>query len=775
MEKLLKLMLFVAVAGVVSGSMVTAQEKTVPPMRISMQSRIPSESGESGFITGNRIENWNPHETAIIICDMWDRHWCDGATARVAEMAPAMNELLETARRQGITIIHAPSDCMDYYTDSPGRKEISKYNDKKIAKLANGDRLPSEENAVWPIDQSDEGCENAECQPRRVWSRQTDLLTITDGDLISDSGAEIGAYFKKKKIKNVILAGVHTNMCVIGRSFGLRAMKKMGMNVVLMRDMTDLMYNPQRYPYTTHLGGLALMVEYIEKYVCPTVTSSDVTGKAPFVFREAKKQTEAVVRDRNRNIYLPETDYHLKVVTPFVEREPDPDYLHASEAAHEAFRDTKFSVRIHWGIYSIRQMNGESWGFLNLPDEKKQEYNQLYKTFHPAAFDADEWMSFFKRSGLQAFAFTTKHHEGFSMFDTKTRVKRRANYLDRDNPIEDCDVAYSIMETPFKRDVVRELTDAAQKNGIKTDLYFSHPDWYDADFRPYNGHPLTTLSVRTNTIMYGNDIHFDSTKIMTPERTPEETNRLVARHREQLRELLTNYGKIDMLCLDQWLGADVWPETKATIKMIRQLQPDILIRCRGIGNYGDYYTPEGFVPGSKENTNMPWMVIYPLASSFSYDKDGSRYKGASWIIANLADAVAKGGSFMVGIGPDGDGQFHPKAIEQLEETGRWLAVNGEGIYHTRARAVWKEGNVRFTQSKDGRCIYAFIPDLSVGEISLESVRLRPGSDVRLLGYHQPLLWTASGKGVKITVPDDLQNGKNLPCEYLWTLKFEDIY
>ena len=108
-----------------------------------------------------------------------------------------------------------------------------------------------------------------------------------------------------------------------------------------------------------------------------------------------------------------------------------------------------------------------------------------------------------------------------------------------------------------------------------------------------------------------------------------------------------------------------------------------MIRARGIGNYGDYYTPEGFVPGSKSNTGMPWMVIYPLARGFSYDPDASQYKGAPWIIKNIVDTSAKGGSFQVGVGPDGTGRFHPAAIQQLRETGKWLKVCGGGIYATR--------------------------------------------------------------------------------------------
>lgn len=740
-------------------------------LSVHMRERgISSVDGREGAIE-ERNEVWISRKTAIIISDMWDKHWCDCATKRVVELALAMDEMLRAARAKGITIIHAPSDCMDYYADAPGRKRVAKYYDDTLEALADGSKLPSEKEAAWPFDPDGEGCPNPDNYPHRVWSKQTDLLTIADEDLISDSGAEIVPYLKKHGIENVILVGVHTNMCVMHRSFGLRAMTRMGMNVVLMRDMTDLMYDPQTYPYTTHFGGLERMVEYIERYVAPTITSADITGGKPFVFREMLSDAEKVAADRARNINLPADDYHFKAVANYVEKEPDYDYLHASAEAHDRFRDIKFSVRIHWGIYSILQMNGESWGFLNLSKEEKQKYNELYKEFNPTGFDAYEWMDLFARAGLQAIAFTTKHHEGFSMYDTATRVRRRVNYLDPANPVEECNLAYSIMETPFGRDITKELCDAAHARGIKVDLYYSHPDWYDADFRPYNSHPLATPDYRDNTSAYGN-IRFDSRSIMTSERTPEETRRMVMRHREQLRELLTNYGKVDMLCLDQWLGKDVWEETKNTIKMVRRLQPDIMIRCRGIGNYGDFYTPEGFVPGSKENTNMPWMVIYPLGASFSYDKNGENYKGAGWIIENLVDAVAKGGSFMVGIGPDGNGKFHPEAVAQLEETGRWLAVNGEGIYNTKAREVWSESDIRLTQSKDGCRVYAFVKDLSLPQIALSSVSLRPESRVRMLGYGEPLSWKHSGEGVRVDIPAALREGKDLPCGHMWTLVFE---
>ncbi|MDR1552314.1 MAG: alpha-L-fucosidase [Prevotellaceae bacterium] len=503
-------------------------------------------------------------------------------------------------------------------------------------------------------------------------------------------------------------------------------------------------------------------------FVCSDIYGQKSVSNGKF----DEKFAELVKKDRERGITLPKTDFHYQKVQFYVENEPDADYLHASEAAYEAFRDIKFAVRIHWGIYSIWEMNGESWGYLGLSNEKKMEYNNLYKSFNPTDFDAQEWMVFFKRSGIRCMAFTTKHHEGFSMFHTKTRVKQRANYLNPDNIVEHCDLAYSIEETPFKRDIVKELCDAAHKNDIKIDLYFSHPDWYDADFRPYNFHPLTTESYQRNDGNYGFEVNLNKDVYMTPELTQEEKDRLLARHREQLRELLTNYGKIDMICLDQWMGRDIWQQMKETVKMMRRLQPDVMLRCRGIGNYGDYYTPEGFVPGNKENTNMPWMTIYPLASSFSYDKNGDKYKGAQWIIHNLIDAVAKGGSFMVGIGPDKTGRFHPKAVEQLEETGKWLKINGEGIYNTRACEIWQKKDIRFTRTKDNKTVFAFVEQLPKNELVIESVTPKKGSKIYLLGYSKPLKWNSIDGKIIISLPKELQDEANLTCKYAYTFKIK---
>jgi alpha-L-fucosidase len=206
--------------------------------------------------------------------------------------------------------------------------------------------------------------------------------------------------------------------------------------------------------------------------------------------------------------------------------------------------------------------------------------------------------------------------------------------------------------------------------------------------------------------------------------------------------------------------------------MIRQWQPDVMLRARGIGNYGDYYQPEQFVPGGKENTNMPWMSICLLANIFSYDPVAEHYKGAPWIIQNLIDCVAMGGSFMVCLSPDEFGKFHPKAVEQLEETGRWLKVNGKGIYETRARDTWKEGDIRFTRSKDDKQVYAFVNKFPEKKLLIQSVTPNKDSEIYLLGYKKPLKWTMTEQGVIIEIPNELQSPENRPCKYAWGFRFE---
>jgi nicotinamidase-related amidase len=251
--------------------------------------RVASPQDGGRFEVRESQQQWQPRKAAIIICDMWDLHHCKRAVERVQELAPRMNEVIAKARDAGVLIIHAPSSCMEPYEKTPMRQRAKK---AALAKNLPKDigawckDIPAEAKGKYPIDQSDGGEDDEAAEhaawtsklaamgrnPRAPWKSQIDILRMHEQDAISDSGVEIWNLLEERGINNVILMGVHTNMCVLGRPFGLRQLAKNGKNVVLMRDMTDTMYNPERWPYVSHFRGTELIVEHIEKYVCPTLT-----------------------------------------------------------------------------------------------------------------------------------------------------------------------------------------------------------------------------------------------------------------------------------------------------------------------------------------------------------------------------------------------------------------------------------------------------------------------------------------------------------------------
>ena len=269
------------------------------PLALTLQSRSPS--GRTTLVK----EQWLPSRSAIIVCDMWDLHHCKNAVTREGEMAPRMNEVLEKARNEGVLIIHAPSSCMKPYEGTPARDRAK--SAPPAARLPDkiGEwckQIPSEELAVYPIDQTDGGEDDDSAEhaawakelagkglnPKAPWTKQIDVLRIDqEKDAISDSGIEIWNLLETRHIDNVILMGVHINMCVSGRPFGLRQLAKNGKHVVLMRDMTDAMYNPQRWPFVSHARGTELFIQHVEKRIAPTITSDQFIGGQPFAFSNA--------------------------------------------------------------------------------------------------------------------------------------------------------------------------------------------------------------------------------------------------------------------------------------------------------------------------------------------------------------------------------------------------------------------------------------------------------------------------------------------------------
>lgn len=291
-------------------SAVYAQKKKVeaPKMRMSVQKRVPSDLDPQAFVITHDVQEWNPNETAIVICDMWNQHWCKGATDRVIEMAPTLNRVVGLARDKGMLIVHAPSGCMPYYAKHPARKRAQKYASK--AKGFDGrELLPTEKGAQWPIDQEDGGCNcTIECKQQTIWDHEIETLDIKDEDAITDNGVEIAGLFKARKIRNVILMGVHENMCIINRPFALRNMVRLGMNTVVMRDLTDTMYDSKEWPKVSHFTGNSLMTRYIESYIAASVLSTDFTGEKQFRFKEDTRPVVAFITADN--------EYHSNQTLP---------------------------------------------------------------------------------------------------------------------------------------------------------------------------------------------------------------------------------------------------------------------------------------------------------------------------------------------------------------------------------------------------------------------------------------------------------------------------
>ncbi len=253
------------------------------------------DNGTPRLVYEEQVGLWAPKQTAIIVCDMWDDHWCPNAAKRVVELAGPMNEVLKAARKQGVFIIHAPSSVTKFYEETPQRKRAKSAPFVKTpVPLSKDERWGTgwcypdkNREGELPIDDSDMGCDCEEkYEPHEAWTRQIAALEIAEEDALTDNGQETWNLLEERKIDNVILMGVHLNMCVLGRPFGIRQMKYLGKNVVLMRDMTDSMYNPKKPPKVNHFEGHDLVIGHVEKYWCPTMTSTVFTGKPAFRFKD---------------------------------------------------------------------------------------------------------------------------------------------------------------------------------------------------------------------------------------------------------------------------------------------------------------------------------------------------------------------------------------------------------------------------------------------------------------------------------------------------------
>jgi nicotinamidase-related amidase len=238
--------------------------------RLPLRTYVRPFRGSDSWVEARFEQSIVNSRTAIIITDMWDKHWCAGATERVKQIAMKMEPTLNEARRAGILIVHAPSDTMEFYAKSPGR--LLAQNAPRSVPPA---PLKFDEGPL-PIDDSDEGCDTPGDKPHKAWSREIATLMIAPGDVVSDKGEEIYNVLRQRNIDTLLYMGVHANMCILNRSFGIRQMSKWGLQCILVRDLTDAMYNPASRPFVSHAQGTELVIQHIERYWAPSVTSDEL-------------------------------------------------------------------------------------------------------------------------------------------------------------------------------------------------------------------------------------------------------------------------------------------------------------------------------------------------------------------------------------------------------------------------------------------------------------------------------------------------------------------
>jgi len=239
-------------------------------LRLPLRSRVEAFKGSATWEEVRLRKDFPIPRTAILICDMWDKHWCSGASRRVEVLARKMAPVIEEARARGIQIIHAPSETMEFYKDWPQRQRML-----RIAGIEPPAPLGLTDPPL-PIDDGNGGCDTAGDRFYPAWKRENAAIPMGDADVISDDGPQIYNFLRERGIRNLLVMGVHVNMCVLNRSFAIKKMTNWGIRCVLVRDLTDSMYNPEDRPYVSHDQGTELVIEHIEKYWCPSTSSGEL-------------------------------------------------------------------------------------------------------------------------------------------------------------------------------------------------------------------------------------------------------------------------------------------------------------------------------------------------------------------------------------------------------------------------------------------------------------------------------------------------------------------
>lgn len=415
----------------------------------------------------------------------------------------------------------------------------------------------------------------------------------------------------------------------------------------------------------------------------------------------------------------------------------------------EWWRDARFGMFIHWGVYSIpagtykgkKIENIGEWiqFFGKIPVE---EYEEYAKQFNPEKFDADAWVQLIKEAGMKYLVITSKHHDGFCLWDSEVAT-------------------YDIMDfAPYKKDILKALSEACKKQGIKFGLYHSILDWHHQDAH-YNGN----LREKGDEKVYAERFKKYLKEYLKP----------------QLKELVDNYDP-DILWFDgEWVGEFTHEQGKELYQYVRTLKPSILINNRvdkgrqgyqgmnkGDKDYaGDFGTPEQEI--LKNASDLDWESCMTMNDTWGYKSYDHNWKSAKTLIHNLIDVTSKGGNYLLNVGPTSEGIIPEPSVERLQTMGNWLDTNGEAIYQTeRLKNHYKQEDIRYTKKKNTNDYYAISLEKPDASLTLKYLKPKKDSDIYLLGHNKALSWKyVDGKGLVIQIPKAVLNTWT-EKSYAWT-------
>jgi alpha-L-fucosidase len=418
------------------------------------------------------------------------------------------------------------------------------------------------------------------------------------------------------------------------------------------------------------------------------------------------------------------------------------------------FSTMKFGLFLHWGPY-CQWGCIESWPLVEedtwaRPDDLRawtdrnrdlkrfrRDYWKLNRTFNPTRFDPSIWAEAAWEAGMRYVAFTTKHHDGFCMFDTATTTFRSTH---RDCPFH----------TDPRGNITREVFDAFRARGHAISCYFSKSDWHVPHYW-WPGVPAPDRNPNYDTHAH-----------------PERWGKFIHYVHSQVEELMTGYGPIDALWLD---GGQVRPPNQdidmaRMAAMARSHQPGLIVADRTVGGpYENILTPEQEIP--EEPLGQAWESCITMGKGWAYQPNDT-YKSARKLLRMLIDIVAKGGNLLLNIGPSPEGVLPAESLARLREIGAWMAVNSQAIHDTEPIAPYAEGGIRYTSTPD--FVYAIILADECGaapsEVRFAGALPPPGCEVRLLGRDAPLEWTVEAGQARVALPVG-----ELPCEHAWVLQW----